>query len=194
MSANLRAYTKALYRFDHVVRLVPDGAWTNPSPCEGWTAGDIVGHVIAVQRYIESLVKGTAPTLNPYESPGRFAGSNPVAAWESTVDDVLAALDQPAVINRVVQTFRAEEPIDAGIGWNVVDTLTHTWDLARAAGVDDRLDANLVDHALREALPMIENMRHPPFFGDAVDDRCDADPQTRLLCMLGRSPTGRPKA
>ena len=187
MSANLRIYTKALYRFDHVLRLVPPDAWSNASPCEGWDARDVVGHVIAVQRYIESLARGTQPLLNPYEDPGRHAGADPVAAWESTVDDVLAALDHPGVVMRTVQTFRAEEPLDAQLGWNVVDTLTHSWDIARAAGVDDRLDPGLVDHALIEASPMIDHMRQPPFFGDATGSASDADPQTRLLTMLGRS-------
>ena len=74
MSANLRIYTQALYGFDHVVRLTPGAAWERPSPCGGWTGRDVIGHVIAVQRWIESLARQTEPTLNPYEDPGRNAG------------------------------------------------------------------------------------------------------------------------
>jgi hypothetical protein len=61
MSKNFRVYTKALYGFDHVVRSMPRAAWSSPSPCEGWTARDVLGHVIAVQGYVESLARGIEP-------------------------------------------------------------------------------------------------------------------------------------
>lgn len=192
MSANLRAYTKTIYGFDHVMRLVPHDAWSNASPCEGWTARDVVGHVIAVQRYIESLIVGAEPPMNPYEHPGRFAGDDPLTTWTATRDDLLALLDEPHIVHRTVQSWRGEEEIDAVIGWNVVDTLTHAWDLGRAAGVDDQLDPSSVAHALKHAAPMIEHMRKPPYFGDAVsiagNDDEGAEPQTQLLIMLGRRP------
>ena len=187
MSDNLRAYTKALYGFDHVVRLIPSDGWDQPTPCEGWTARDVVGHVVAVQRYIESLIADRAPTLNPYESPGAIAGGDPAATWSHTRDDLLGAMDAPGVLHRTVQSFRGPESVDSAIGWNVVDTLTHAWDLARSAGVDDRLDPVSVRHALSMAAPMITHMRHPPFFGPAASVGDDADPQATLLAMLGRS-------
>ena len=28
------------------VRAVPDDAWSRPSPCDGWTARDVVGHMV----------------------------------------------------------------------------------------------------------------------------------------------------
>jgi len=57
------------------------------------------------------------------------------------------------VLDRTVQTFRAQETIDNFLARNVVDTLAHTWDLARAAGVDDLLDDDLVAHAPGHARP-----------------------------------------
>ena len=185
MSDFQRVYVKALYGFDHVVRMVPDSAWSNPSPCEGWTARDVVGHVIAVQGYIESLARGVEPTLNPYGVPGDLAGDDPFGAWSAARGSVLAAIDGPGVLDRTVQTFRAQETIDTFLAWNVVDTLAHTWDLARAAGVDDRLDDDLVGHATGQAAPVIDHMRQPPFFGEAATPN-DPSPAARFLAMLGR--------
>ncbi len=188
MSTNMRIYVKTLYGFDHVVRMVPDDAWSNASPCEGWTALDVLGHVIAVQGYIGALATGVEPTLNPYGSPGHLAGDDPLGAWSAARESVLAAIDGPGILDKVVQTFRAQETIDSSLAWNVVDTLTHTWDLARATGVDDDLDADLVAHATAQVLPVIDAMRMPPFFGDAIEASDDPSPTMQFLGMLGRSP------
>ncbi len=182
----MRVYVKTLYGFDHVVRMVPDDAWSNPSPCDGWTGRDVVGHVIAVQAYVESLIRGTDPPMNPYGTPGDNAGDDPLATWSAIRESVLAAIDQPDVLHRVVQTFRALEPMDEFLAWNVVDTLAHTWDLARAAGVDDGLDEDLVAHATAQAAPRIEAMRQPPFFSGDIVTSDDPSPQAQFLAMLGR--------
>jgi uncharacterized protein (TIGR03086 family) len=189
MTNNLRVYTKALYGFDHVVRSMPDAAWSSPSPCEGWTARDVLGHVIAVQGYVESLARGIAPTLNPYGMPGELVGSDPPRAWAAARESVLEALDVPGVLDNTVQTFRAEETIDNFLAWNVVDTLAHTWDLARAGDVDDRLDDDLVAHATAQAQPVIEAMRQPPFFSVDLIVSDDPSPTVQFLAMLGRRTT-----
>ena len=185
MTSNQRTYTKALYGFDHVVRSVPASAWSNPSPCEGWSARDVLGHVIAVQGYVDSLARGVEPTLNPYGMPGDLAGDDPQAAWSTARESVLDAIDQPGVLERTVQTFRAEETIDHFLAWNVVDTLAHTWDLARACGLDDSLDGDLVAHAHSQAAPVVDAMRQPPFFSapaTVTDDSATA----QFLALLGR--------
>jgi uncharacterized protein (TIGR03086 family) len=186
MTANRRIFTKALYGFDHVARSVPASAWSNPSPCEGWSARDVLGHVIAVQGYVESLARGVEPTLNPYGMPGDLAGDHPMTAWSTARESVLEAIDQPGVLERTVQTFRAEETIDNFLAWNVVDTLAHTWDLARACGADDSLDDDLVAHALAQASPVIDAMRQPPFFGGPTVVTDDASTAARFLALLGR--------
>jgi uncharacterized protein (TIGR03086 family) len=186
MSDNRRIYTKALYGFDHVVRLVPGSAWSNPSPCEDWTARDVLGHVIAVQGYVESLARGVEPTLNPYGLPGELAGDDPLRAWAAARESVLEAIDVPGVLEHAVQTFRAEETVDNFLAWNVVDTVAHTWDLARAGGVDDHLDDDLIAHATAQAGPVIEAMRVPPFFSAEVVIPSDPSPTAQFLAMLGR--------
>lgn len=188
MSGNLRMYTSALYEFDHVVRRVPDSTWDNATPCPDWSVRDVAGHVIAVQRYIESLAKGTDVPMNPYKEPGQFAGNDPVATWRAARDAALAALDGPGVINRHVKTFRAEETIDSQIGWNVVDTVAHAWDVSQGAGVDVTLSEDLVEHAIAQAAPIVDDFRRPPFFAAATVEGAADDSLARLLRMLGRQP------
>jgi len=188
MSENLRWYTKSLYGMDHVVRLAPPGRWNALAPsCPGWTGRHILGHVNAIQRYIESLVDGREPPMNPMVDPDRHAGDDPAATWAATRDAVLAALDQPGVLHRVVHTFRGDESIDEVIGQNIVDTTIHAWDLARALGVDDRLDPSLVAAIDTRLRPHADAMRGPMRYGPAVSVPAEADAQTRLLALTGRA-------
>lgn len=186
MSENLRWYTKALYGMDHVVRLVEPDAWNRLSPCEGWTARHVIGHVIAIQRYMLALVQGTEPTMDPMTEPDRHAGDDPAVTWAAARDDILEALDHEGVLHRVVTTFRGEQQVDEMVGSNVADTTIHTWDLARAAGVDDRLDPGLVARASELILPVADGMRMPMVFGPRVAVPDGADPQTVLLAATGR--------
>ena len=104
------------------------------------------------------------------------------SAWAA----VLAALDAPGVLDHTVQTFRAEETVDNFLAWNVVDTLAHTWDLARAGRVADQLDDDLVAHATEQATPVIAAMRQPPFFSADVVVTSDPSPTVQFLALLGR--------
>ena len=186
MSENLRWYTKAIYGFDHVVRLAPPDSWDNPSPCEGWTARSVVGHLIGVQRYLASTITGEEVTLTPMVDPHLHAGDDPAAAWAAARDHVLEVLDHPDVIHRMVNTFRGMETVDEMIGNNVSDTTIHAWDLARALGVDDKLDPGLVERASLNTLPVADSMRNPMVFGERVDPANPNDPQSVLLAAAGR--------
>ncbi len=186
MSENLRAYTKAIFGFDHVARLVPADGWDRPSPCDGWTARHVIGHVVAIQRWMESLIRGTEAPMNPMVDPDRHAGDDPYAAWASARDGMLEALDHHGVLQRQVTNWNGPQTVDFMVGFNVGDTLIHSWDLARAAGVDDRLAPELVERVHAGFVRIADSMRGPMMFGASVDAGPEADPQARLLALVGR--------
>jgi uncharacterized protein (TIGR03086 family) len=66
------------------------------------------------------------------------------------------------------------------------DVLVHTWDLARAAGLDEKLNQDAVAHAFEGMKPMDANIRVPGFFGPKVEPPPGADLQTQFLSFLGR--------
>jgi uncharacterized protein (TIGR03086 family) len=67
------------------------------------------------------------------------------------------------------------------------DVLVHTWDLARAVGGDETLDADAVAGAFSGLKPMDAMIRMPGVFGPKVDAPSDADEQTEFLTFLGRT-------
>jgi uncharacterized protein (TIGR03086 family) len=90
------------------------------------------------------------------------------------------------VLHRVVKGFSGPSSVDDMIGFNVADTTIHSWDLARALGVDDRLDPACVARALTNVEPVAERLRAGGMFAAAAEIGDDADPQTRLLALTGR--------
>lgn len=188
MSENLRRYTKALYGFDHVVRLAPEGGWSNQSPCEGWTARHVLGHVNAVQRYVEAIVEGREPTMNPMVDPDSHAGDDPATTWTETLDSLLATLDQQGALQRQVKSFWGELTADEVLARSIGDITIHSWDLARALGVDDKLDPQLVEFVTAAMAPNADHLADSGMFAARVDVDSDASAQDRLLAMTGRRP------
>lgn len=179
MSANLRQFVKSVYGFDHVIRSVKPEQWSATSPCEGWTAADVATHAAGVLNMVQTTASGT---------PAAPASDDIHAAWAQARDGVISALDQPGVLKKVVASPFGEMPVDNLIGILFADTLTHTWDLARAVGGDEALDPDLVAAADATLRPVVDGFRGPTTFGPAVAASDSDTPQQRFLKVLGRKP------
>jgi uncharacterized protein (TIGR03086 family) len=66
------------------------------------------------------------------------------------------------------------------------DLVVHGWDLARAAGLDDRIDDEDVKRVKATAESFDNAMRSPRAFGRAPEPPPGADDQDRLMAYLGR--------
>jgi uncharacterized protein (TIGR03086 family) len=115
---------------------------------------------------------------------------DPVEAWRAARAALQEALDDPGVAQAEYEsqamggrgTF--EEAVDR---FGNLDVLVHTWDLARAAGLDERLDPGEVHQAFDAALPMDEMLRSAGACAPKLDPPVGADEQTRFLAFLGRA-------
>lgn len=172
--------------FTRRVEGVPDGGWDSPSPVEGWTARDVVRHLL--EWFPPFLETGTGIQL----PSGPSVDEDPVGAWRTGRDSVQAILDDPAAAQRPFSHPRAGEfPLEEAIDrFYTADVFMHTWDLARATGQDDRLDPERCERLLAGMEPMEELIRSSGQFGERVAVPADADPQTRLIGFIGRNPFG----
>lgn len=164
------------------LREVPDGAWESPAPCDGWVTRDVVRHLVEwVPGYLSGLGI-TVPT-------GPSVDDDPIAAWTAVADGVQAALDDPETAERTVETPQfGSVTVGQMIDMIVTgDVFVHTWDVARAAGLDHGLDQEFAAAMLAGMEPMDEVLRGEHFGPRvAVDD--DADAVTRLIAFTGRTP------
>jgi uncharacterized protein (TIGR03086 family) len=187
MSANLRLYTSAVYAFEHVLKNAKPTAFNRKAPCVGWTGKDVYEHGAGNLAMIKAFATtGKAPKSTPK------LGADPLGAWIKLRDQTLEALDHPHVLESIAHDPFGPDfgpmPVDALVGFMAADLVPHTWDMARTAKVDERLDPTLVKHTLAtwKGLPE-EVLRMPGMMSAAVKPAPGADAQTKMLNFLGRT-------
>ncbi|MEO3785131.1 TIGR03086 family metal-binding protein [Actinocorallia sp. B10E7] len=185
MTREPSGYERALDLFEGVVVGVPENAWSLPSPCEGWTAGDLLGHVIGGQLEIIALVGREEPP-DAADAPGRLVGPDPVASWRRARAACAAALTPEALATPIPFGGFGELPLRDLLDTYVLELLVHAWDLARAAGLPVRLDPDLVHRASATAQVIGTTMRKEGLLGPALTPPRGAGELTRLLAFLGR--------
>jgi uncharacterized protein (TIGR03086 family) len=186
MSENLRNYTRAVYTVDAVVNRMPPQAWDRPSPCEGWTAREVLGHFMWGMQSITSAAHGgDRPAVR---SEAEVATDEPTVAWAATRDELLAALDHQGALQRTFTGPFGPSTIDAFLAVHTLDGILHAWDIARAGGIEAcvPVDLALAGTAAIEGLGDV--VRQPGLFGPAVDCPADADPVSRFVAVAGRRP------
>ena len=162
-------------RFGESVRAAK-GKWERRSPCDAWDARGVLEHVIGFHDVLLLRPLGLKPD-RPRDDPQ--------LRWDLTYrqlekafepDRGLFELDASAMVPNLTR-----------------DVLVHTWDLARAVGADDRLDARWCEH-FYAALPTdplalsVSGMFDNPVTLDGM-----ADVQSKLLARLGRNPAWQPQ-
>ena len=183
MSEISERYRRVSGQFTERVRGVPDGAWDNPSPCEGWVARDVVGHLV------EWLPAFFFPTWGLEAQPGPPVAEDPVGAWDAVDRTIQAALDDPEVAGLERDTPMGPKSFEDAVDMICTsDLLLHAWDLARATGQDETLDAEEVHRVLSGIEAYDEPMRQSGHYGPKVEVPADADEQTRLIAFIGRHP------
>ncbi|MFE2720897.1 TIGR03086 family metal-binding protein [Kitasatospora sp. NPDC059327] len=180
-------YLLALGQLEKLIAEVTPEALGRPTPCTAYDLRQLLSHVVGgVHRlaYIgeggraEDVVAATDELADDAwpAALGR-ARARAVAAW---ADD--AKLDRPAVAPW------GEVPGRAALGGYVMETVTHSWDIARALGSRLALDERLALTALSiaEAVLAPEHRGGPVPFGPVRPAPAGADAYTRLAAWLGR--------
>jgi uncharacterized protein (TIGR03086 family) len=175
-------YRRLAAAFGDTVAEVPPDGWATPTPCEGWTALDLVRHVVDSQNLFFGLV-GKPPVVAP------SVDDDPLAAWRTTSGAVLADLEDPVASSIEFDGFFGRTRFDAAVDrFLSLDLVVHRWDLAHALGLDDTIAPGDIATLTAAAEQFGEAMRSPGAFGPALEAPEGADEQTRLLALLGRRP------
>ena len=174
-------YRRLADRFSRVVDAVPPDAWDRPSPCEGWTAEQVLGHVTESQHGF----------LERFELAPPIEGRSAIDQWVAVRDVMQAGLDDPATASIEYDGMFGRtsfaETVDM---FMCADLVVHSWDIARATGLreHEELPADEVARLDERLRPMGDVLRSPGVFGPEVPVPDDASPQDHLLGFLGRQP------
>ena len=156
--------------------------WGTPTPCTDWDVRALVSHVVATHYRVVAAVHGAEPV-------GVDPEGDLVAQWSAATAAVREALADSELAGRTVGGMFGEQPFESLVGRLLcADTLFHTWDLARATGQDESLDAAGVAQASGFLEPIDDAIRRPGGFAPKIEPAPGADAQTRFLNFGGRRP------
>lgn len=117
-------------------------------------------------------------------------GADPVGTFVALADQIHEGFAAPGGLDGTVDHPMGEIPRSMFVGFRVGDYGAHGWDLARAIGVDEQLDSDLVSFMWDSIQPMADGLAGLGMFGDGAsgDVGEDAPLQTRYLDVIGRRP------
>jgi uncharacterized protein (TIGR03086 family) len=159
--------------------------WSAPSPVAGWTARDVVGHL--VEWFPAFLVAGGIRL-----DPGPAVADGPPSAWRHQADAVQALLQdrgQESFTHPYAGTHVLADAVDR---FYTADVFMHSWDLARATGRQPDLDDDFAGQLLSGMRPIEQVLRESGQYGPAVAVPDDAPVVDRLMGFIGRDPAWRP--
>lgn len=173
-------YRRAAAHLTDVVAAVPTDRWDAPSPCEEWTALEVLAHVLDTHR---SMPARAGIELDTWPDPA----DDPAGAWASASRQVARLLADPATADIAYESMFGPTTIGTVIDQFVTfDVIVHAWDIAKATEGDTTIDPVELPGMLAMARQMGDQMRVPGGMGPEVPVPDDADDATKLLGLLGR--------
>ncbi|HET9860168.1 MAG TPA: maleylpyruvate isomerase family mycothiol-dependent enzyme [Nocardioidaceae bacterium] len=179
MNRHLETFNDRAARFSVVVDQVARDQWLAQSPCEKWTAADVVDHVIDTQR--DFLAR------HHIDAGPRPEGS-PNIIWNEHLGAVRSAVGDGGVLDTGFDGFFGPTTIGATLAdFYGFDMVAHRWDLARAAGSDSEFTSAEMDLMEASIEGFGEHLYAEGICAPAVPAPADASRQERLLARLGRA-------
>ena len=182
----LPLFHRTLTRFGSLVHEIPADGWSGSTPCTEWDVRALVNHLVGEIRWMVPLFDGMSVADVGDTLSGDLLGDDPVATWDEAASAVVATVDAPGAMAGTIR-FTRRETTGAGYTTEVFcDLAIHGWDLARAIGADETIDADIVQIVDDIMRPTVEPMKASGMYGPVVTPPEGADAQTRLLALLGR--------
>jgi uncharacterized protein (TIGR03086 family) len=182
-------FDRGLGAFDVVVAQVPPEGWEQMTPCEGWTALDVLGHVGTSTAMGISLLHGEQPTWPEADRPGDLVEGEPLAYWRDLAARARAAF-AGVDLDLVMDTPMGPRTVADRLAFPAIDLYVHAWDIGRAVVVEVEVPGDVIELAHAHIDPIPPEMVRGPrgAFGPEVDAPADASPTEAFLAWTGRPP------
>jgi uncharacterized protein (TIGR03086 family) len=187
-SAASDRYRRLAARLTDLVSAVPVEAWTNVSPCVGWTALDVFHHVVTTEADLYGRMSfGSALELG---LTGPHDAAALTTAWNRVREVIQSSLDTPEHAGLPYEGFFGPttfaETVDRFYSFDLV---VHCWDLARATGMRtyEVFDPTEMTKCRAHFADLSDTMRQPGLLDPELTVADDADEATKFLAFLGRA-------
>ncbi|MHB8618090.1 MAG: TIGR03086 family metal-binding protein [Chloroflexota bacterium] len=181
-------FLNGLDLFTSVVAQLQPSDWEQPSPCVGWRALDVLGHIGSAVRFGTMLLRDERPAWQPADPPGAAVEGDPGSWWQAIVGPAREAL-QGVDLARVVESPMGRRTIGDGLGFPALDLFVHAWDLGRSAGVEVAIPVDVIEfaHGVIDPIP-VEQVRNPRVFASETAAPTNATVTQAFIAWTGRDP------
>jgi uncharacterized protein (TIGR03086 family) len=190
------AYVRAIEQAARVVQDVRPDQLASATPCREWNTRELLNHLIGSNLMMAAVGSGKsagagASGTEAIAGMGDVIGDDPAGAYASASAAALKAFTAPGALERTWALPFAEIPGSMALNIHLVETLSHTWDLAKCTGQLDKLDPSLADTGDTVARgfvqPQFRNEKGDPFAAE-VAVPVGAGSYERFAAFLGRTP------
>jgi uncharacterized protein (TIGR03086 family) len=179
------AFRRASDAYVELARQVTANQWSASTPCVDWNVRALVNHVAGEYLWVPELMAGRTIADVGTRLDGDVLGDDTLHALAIAAQAAQAAAAESDALTRIVHLSFGDVPGAEYLKQMAVDSVIHSWDLARAIHADETLDPDLVDFSYEEMRQHAEDWRSGGAFGP---QRAPADDSTQslLIALTGR--------
>jgi len=182
-------FRSGLDLFGSVVDEMPVSAWSAASPCDGWTALDVLGHLGSAIGFGVAILDGRTYDWPTFDRPSDLVDGAPTAYWADIAAPARAAvegvdLDATRVTPMGVRT------VAEGLAFPAIDLFVHAWDIGRAGGIAVEVPDDVIEfaHAYIDPIPADVMRGAKGAFGPQAVAPDDATATEGFIAWTGRVP------
>ncbi|HEY4928088.1 MAG TPA: TIGR03086 family metal-binding protein [Acidimicrobiales bacterium] len=175
--------------FGSVVHSVPDSSWSVPSPCEGWSALDVLGHLGSAIDFGVDILEGRDHQWPTFDRPADLVVGEPADYWAGIATSARSALEG-ADLGATRDTPMGTRTVAQGLAFPAIDLYVHAWDIGRSGRIEVEVPDDVIGfaHHYLDQIPP-EKMRGPGgAFGPELTAPPDATPTEAFIAWTGRQP------
>jgi len=161
-----------------VLRRLTEDDLARPTPCAGYTVGDVGQHLVRSMVLLASVAgeQIDTPAAGTLDTKVAAAAEAALAAWRRR------GLDGSVAVGRSVL------PASLAVEIIPLELLVHGWDIARATGRDIAVLPGVAGYVLDRAQELITEDKRGRSFAAEVPAGPDATILHRLVAFTGRAP------
>jgi uncharacterized protein (TIGR03086 family) len=161
-----------------VLQRLTEDDLSRPTPCAGYTVGDVGEHLVRSMVLLASVAAGQVddPVAGTLDTRVAVTAEAALEAWR------LRGLEGPVAVGRSVR------PASLAVEIIPLELLVHGWDVARATGRHIDVPADVAGYVLDRARDLITEDKRGRSFAAEVPAGPDATVLDRLIAFTGRAP------
>lgn len=164
------------------------GQLAAPSPCAGWSARDVLNHMIGGADLFAACARGEHRSFPDWSDMPDWVGSDPAASYRRAATGVLGAFGASGVFDRPVPMPWGDTPAPFALNLIMADHVTHAWDLMRATGLTIEIHTAAAECALSTTHASVTpEMRAGGLYAAEQSAPQGASTLDRLAAFSGRS-------